>query len=237
MKKYSYTFINIMDLRKLYKEDKILKNKMKKLLEEIEKLKNSETGKIIDYKNCEFEKVGSSGSDEIFKELCFCLMTANFSASGGIKIQNEVGDGFLSLSEENLAKKLTELGHRFPNARAKYITLARPKKDKLIKLLEEIQDDLMLREWIVKNIKGLGMKESSHFLRNIGYKNLAIIDFHIIDLLAKEGLIEKPKNKSLTPKKYLEIENVLRGISNKTGLHLGELDLYLWYLETGKILK
>jgi len=74
-------------------------------------------------------------------------------------------------------------------------------------------------------------------LRNIGYKNLAIIDFHIIDLLVRYGLIEKPRNKSLTPKRYLEIENALKKISKKTGLHLGELDLYLWYLETGKILK
>ena len=81
------------------------------------------------------------------------------------------------------------------------------------------------------------MKESSHFLRNIGHKNLAIIDFHIVDLLFKHGLIEKPKNKSLTEKKYLEIENVLKKIAEQTKTNLGELDLYLWYEETGKILK
>jgi N-glycosylase/DNA lyase len=164
-------------------------------------------------------------------------MTANFSATGGIKIQKEIDDGFLHLNEENLSQKLSELGHRFPNARAKYVVQSRNKKDELIKLLNEMGDEIVLREWIVKNIKGLGMKESSHFLRNIGFKNLAIIDFHIIDLLANHGLIEKPKNKSLTPKKYIEIENVLHEISKKSGLSLGELDLYLWYLETGKILK
>ena len=164
-------------------------------------------------------------------------MTANFSANRGIKIQNEIGDGFLTLSETGLSEKLKELGHRFPNARAKYIVESRDKKDELINLLKEIDDDLILRRWIVKNIKGIGMKEASHFLRNIGYKNLAIIDFHIIDLLAKHGLIEPPKNKRLTPKKYLEIENVLRKISKEANLHLGELDLYLWYLETGKVLK
>ncbi len=210
---------------------------MKELLKKIEELKNSSVKEIIDSRNREFEKTGSSGENSVFNELCFCLMTANFSAHGGIKIQKAVGNGFLNLAEGDLAKKLAELGHRFPNARAKYVVTAREKKDELIKILMEIQDDLVLREWVVKNIKGIGMKEASHFLRNIGYKNLAIIDFHIIDLLAKNGLIEKPKNKSLTPKKYLEIENVLREISNKTGLHLGELDLYLWYLETGKILK
>jgi len=210
---------------------------MRELLEKIEELKNSEIKKIVDLKNLEFEKVGSSGANSVFNELCFCLMTANFSAHGGIKIQNSIGNGFSILSEEELAKKLGELGHRFPNVRAKYVVNARDSKEKLIEILKEIGDDLILRDWVVKNIKGLGMKEASHFLRNIGYKNLAIIDFHIIDLLVKNNLIEPVKRGSISPKKYLEIENVLRKISRKTGLHLGELDLYLWYLETGKILK
>ena len=79
------------------------------------------------------------------------------------------------------------------------------------------------------------MKEASHFLRNIGYKNLAIIDFHILDLLEKHRLIEKPK--TLSPKNYAIIENILKSIAQKTNTSLGELDLYLWYKETGKILK
>jgi len=210
---------------------------MKELLKKIEELKNSPIKETINLKNIEFENIGSSGANSVFSELCFCLMTANFSAHGGIKIQNSIGDGFSTLSEKELAKKLAELGHRFPNTRAKYVVNARKSKDELIEILEKVQDDLVLREWVVKNIKGLGMKEASHFLRNIGYKNLAIIDFHIIDLLVKNNLIEPVKRGSISPKKYLEIENVLREISRKTRLHLGELDLYLWYLETGKILK
>jgi len=102
----------------------------------------------------------------------------------------------LVLSEIDLAKKLSELGHRFPNARARYIILARQKINDLKKILGGDESDLKKREEIVKNIKGLGMKEASHFLRNIGYKNLAIIDFHIIDLLVKNNLIVKSKSKS-----------------------------------------
>jgi len=210
---------------------------MKELLKKIEELKNSPIKETINLKNSEFESINSSGAESIFNELCFCLMTANFSAAGGIKIQNSIGDGFSTLSEKELAKKLSELGHRFPNTRAKYVVNARASKGKLIKILGKVQDDLVLREWVVKNIKGIGMKEASHFLRNIGYKNLAIIDFHIIDLLVKHHLIEPVKRGSISPKKYLEIEKVLREISHQTRLHLGELDLYLWYLETGKILK
>jgi N-glycosylase/DNA lyase len=136
-----------------------------------------------------------------------------------------------------LSKTLKNLGHRFPNTRAKYIIQARLHKDNLVKILSSFKDDKEKREWIVKNIKGLGMKESSHFLRNIGYNDLAIIDFHIMDLLHSHKIIEKPKNKSLTPKKYIEIENILEKICKATNLTQGELDLYLWYKETGTVLK
>ena len=218
---------------------------MKPLIQIILNLKNSEIKKIIDSRTKEFSELGKKPINEIFKELCFCLLTANFSAQGGIKIQKEINNGFLTLSETGLAKKLSELGHRFPNARAKYIFLARQKINDLMEILKNEKDELKVREWLVKKIKVFGMKEASHFLRNIGYKNLAIIDFHIIDLLARNNLIDhkedssgkKPKSKSLTPKKYLEIENLLKKIAEKTNLNLGKLDLYLWHQETGKILK
>jgi N-glycosylase/DNA lyase len=41
----------------------------------------------------------------------------------------------------------------------------------------------------------------------------------------------------MTKKRYLEIEAVLKKIAEKLDMSLAELDLYLWYLETGKVLK
>ncbi|MEM3553264.1 MAG: N-glycosylase, partial [Candidatus Bathyarchaeia archaeon] len=92
------------------------------------------------------------------------------------------------------------------------------------------------REWLVKNIKGLGFKEASHFLRNVGYFNLAIIDRHILRILSKYGFISN-NSKSLTKKVYFEIESILEMLAKKVDLTLAELDLYLWFMETGKILK
>ncbi|MFH0752543.1 MAG: N-glycosylase/DNA lyase [archaeon] len=191
---------------------------MRKLLGEIEKLKESSVKSLVDSRIGEFSK-----NKDLFSELCFCLLTANFNAERSIRIQKEVGDGFSKLSKTKLAKKLKELGHRFPNARAGYIVEAR--KHKLI----------ADREWLVNNVNGLGYKEASHFLRNIGNEDSAIIDFHIIDLLVKHNLIKRPK--SLTKVVYLQIEDLLRSISQKVDLNLAELDLYLWYLEAGKVLK
>ena len=210
---------------------------MNPLISLVEKLKNSPIKQTVDSRMNEFSEMGKKSNEELFKELCFCLMTANFSATGGIKIQNAIGNEFASMPEEELAKQLAQLGHRFPNMRASFIVEARKHKNNIKKVLESFSLDSERRGWFAENVKGLGMKESSHFLRNIGFKNVAIIDFHIVDLLSRFGLIEKPKNKSLTPKKYLEIENVLRVLAKETKTSLGELDLYLWYDETGKILK
>jgi len=207
---------------------------MENLLECIKELQGTNVRKIIDERINEFKKIGKCSKEIIFNELCYCILTANYNAERSIKIQNNIGKGFLELPEKKLAEKLKRLGHRFPNARAKYIIEARKQVEALMKALSELRGD-DLRKWLVNNVKGVGMKEASHFLRNIGFFDYAIIDFHIVDLLVKYGLINPPK--TITKNKYLEIEKVLRIIGNKTNLTLGELDLCLWYLETGKVLK
>lgn len=209
---------------------------MEKLLREIKKLKRGRIGRVVAERADEFKRMGKKPCKEIFKELCFCLLTANYSAEGGIRIQRAIGDGFLKLKEKALAKKLKKLGHRFPNMRAKFIVEARKKCAKDIKrIVFSFGNGKEAREWLVKNVKGLGYKEASHFLRNVGFMDVAIVDFHIVDLLAKNKIIKKPK--TMTKKKYLEIEKVLEKLAKKAGLELGELDLYLWYMETGKVLK
>jgi len=205
------------------------------LLESIEKLKESKISKLIESRISEFSAIRKESIDEIFKELCFCIMTANCGAVKCIEIHNLIGDDFLSLSEEGLVAKFREYGYRFPNIRSNYILQAREFKEKLEQKLHSSADNSELREWIVKNIKGIGYKEGSHFLRNIGYTNYAIIDFHIIDLLVNHKVIERPK--TVSKRKYLEIEETLKNIGARLNLNLAQLDLYLWYLETGQILK
>ncbi len=210
----------------------MVSGKRAELLEKIEKIKKSSTGRKIARRMKEFRSLGRKNSEKLFSELCFCILTANYSAEGGIRIQNEIGGGFLSLSEKQLAAKLKKLGYRFPNKRAEYIVESRKCAKSLRKTFKNGSE---AREWFVRNIKGLGYKEASHFLRNIGYTDVAIVDFHIVDLLVEQKLIEKPK--TMTKNTYLKIERLLRKIADKTDLTLGELDLYLWYLETGKVLK
>lgn len=208
---------------------------MRRLLKSVRNLKNGKVKNLVDTRLKEFKEISNGSSNEIFKELCFCILTANFNAERSLKMQVEMGDEFLTAPKSDLVRRLRELGHRFPDARARYIVDARKYKNSLKDIVKTFNDDNELREWIVKNVKGIGYKEASHFLRNIGYTDFAIIDFHIIDVLTKHKMIEKPT--VLTKRKYLEIEELLRKIARKSNLNLAELDLYLWYTETGKILK
>ncbi|MHA2281459.1 MAG: N-glycosylase/DNA lyase [Promethearchaeota archaeon] len=209
--------------------------KMQDLLDCIDNLKKSKINHLIKNRIKEFREIGNESQDTIFRELCFCIMTANCSAEKCIEVQAKIGNGFQCFDEKELSKKLKKYGYRFPNIRAEYIVKAREYQEELIKNLSVNENIEELREWIVKNIKGIGYKEASHFLRNIGHTGYAIIDFHIIDLLTKFDVIAKPK--TLTKRRYLEIEGILGKIAEELKLNLGELDLFLWYMETGKVLK
>jgi N-glycosylase/DNA lyase len=93
-----------------------------------------------------------------------------------------------------------------------------------------------LREWLVKNVKGIGYKEASHFLRNIGYKNMAILDRHILKNLVRVGVLNSLP-KSLSRTNYLDIEKKFLNFSKKINIAMDELDLLFWSMETGEVLK
>jgi N-glycosylase/DNA lyase len=184
----------------------------------------------------EFGRNVSKSSEQLFIEMCFCILTANYRADRVLEIVDKIDRGFIDLEYPALRDKLRELGYRYPNVRAKYIVENRWVIPILKDIIMEYSNDLYrLRNWLSKNIKGLGYKEASHFMRNIGFRDIAIIDFHILRILVNHDIIAQPKY--LSKKVYLEIEDILRRIARDLGVSLAELDLYLWYIETGKILK
>lgn len=209
---------------------------IEQLLDRIRCLIRSDIGEKVKLRIDEFRRLGRLGSDEdLFSELCFCILTARSNAERCIRIQEVIGVGFLTLPEDILARELKRLGHRYPYIRARYIVEARQHLHRLRWLIDSFDNGVEARYWLTRNVKGLGYKEASHFLRNVGFEDVAIIDFHILDILARYQIIEKPR--TLTPKRYLKIESILRDIASNLDISLGELDLYLWYIETGKILK
>ncbi|MEM4264640.1 MAG: N-glycosylase/DNA lyase [Thermoplasmata archaeon] len=190
----------------------------------------------VDERIREFERLRSRGGDgDWFSELCFCIMTANSTAQLGMRIQRSLGRGCLTLSPKEVQELLRKHGHRFARPRAEYICSARAHR-RIKSVIESFPDDRTAREWLVKNILGLGYKEASHFLRNTGHFDVAILDRHILRVMEEYSLIPHVP-KTLTRKRYLEIEGELAKLADRLNMPLGVLDLYLWYMRTGQILK
>jgi len=191
----------------------------------------------------EFDEVWRSASDErLWEELVFCIFTAGASARMGLGSVEAVRHLLARGTQRELAAAL-QRKHRYPNSRSGYIAVTREflGEDcgmRLRERLEGFRDPLERRDWLARErrIKGLGYKESSHFLRNVGYRGYAILDKHILRCLAEVGRIASPQPPT-TRGRYLATEESLRGFAREVGVDFDELDLVLWSLKTGEILK
>lgn len=191
----------------------------------------------------EFEAVWQSGTDErLWEEMVFCFFTGGCSARMGMRSIEAVRPFLQNGDYAQLSGALSGV-HRYPFARAGYIVASRDFLRqycglKLRDKLASFTDDLERRDWLVreKRIKGLGYKEASHFLRNIGLKGYAILDKHVLRSLAELKIIDDPKPPN-TRSKYLTVEQQLKNFACRLEIDFEEMDLVLWSLKTGEILK
>jgi len=181
----------------------------------------------------DFEKVGKS---DIFYEMCFCICTPQSSAKKSDSAIKSLKKSKFKNNSTNTSQHLRKAGVRFHNNKGKHLKELKKNYSLHLKEIKNSKDSYELREYLVKNVKGYGYKEASHLLRNIGHKNLAILDRHILKNLKNLKVI-KELPQSLTPKKYYEIENKFQNYSKKVKIPLDELDLLFWSQETGEIFK
>lgn len=191
----------------------------------------------------EFKKIWERGTrEEIFAELVYCILTP--MARGKLcctAVENMVRRGILFTGDTTqIIKELS--GARFIYKKSAYIVESREKlflnsTVSLKSILSEINDSHDARDWLVRNVKGIGYKEASHFLRNIGFtQNLAILDRHIVKNLHFFGVIEEIPD-YLSRTRYFKIEEKMMEFSKAVHIPMGHLDLLMWYKETGEILK
>ena len=193
----------------------------------------------------EFQEVWRHGSDaRLWEELVYCIFTAGASARMGLNAIDAVRSLLLDGEPEEMTQVLREAGaHRFPVARPRYIVTTRNYFRvnfgmALRERLRSFSDPFERRDWLAqeKQIKGLGYKESSHFLRNVGIKGHAILDKHVMRCLAEMNIVDTarpPANR----KNYLEVEQEFRRFARQIKVDFDELDLVLWSIKTGEILK
>jgi N-glycosylase/DNA lyase len=191
----------------------------------------------------EFKAVYEKGDRAIFEELCFCILTAGSSAKMGMRTIEALRDILLTGSERELQQRAKAHRVRFWRIRPSYIVATREYlRDacgmKLSRLIEAFDCPQARRDFFAKNksVKGLGYKEASHFLRNIGFPGYAILDKHIVNSLRELGVISRGMRPT-SPARYLAIERRLAQFAAEIGIDMDHLDLLLWSRKTGEILK
>ena len=213
---------------------------IKRLADTIRELYNNpRIRKMVEDRMDDFREVHTMDTYKWYEELVYCLLTANSSALMGQKCVDALccDNILLEGAEDDIRGCLVESGHRFPNKRSEFIYNTRDLAPVIKERIQSFKNTKEARAWLVENIKGFGWKEASHYLRNIGYFDLAIIDRHIINNLREYGIIELDPKKGLTKKRYLAIEQTLDLLAEELNMLPGELDLYMWYRKTGKVLK
>jgi N-glycosylase/DNA lyase len=215
---YNDVINNIDDLKQYYE---VVKPLVKRRMQEFKSLSEHAT------------------NNDIFRELVFCILTANASAKMGLKSINALDHVIFDGSERDICNRLKGI-YRFPYSRSNYIVRSRSfliqcHNMDFHSLFAQFNGNVLdIREYLKTNVVGVGYKECSHFLRNIGFKGLAILDKHVISMLNMLGCnVNKPKNKN----EYKEIEQKMKDFAVQNGFDFDELDLVFWSFKTGEIIK
>lgn len=193
--------------------------------------------------------------DELWHELCLCILSSNVPYELALSaLRHLVKHGYLSVewitdnpkADKIIAAELSKpiylpkktdgslRKYRFPNVRSKNILnsakIISSKDAWLHDILVDSPSEEDARSLLIRNISGFGLKEASHFLRNIGYsKKLAIIDTHIISFLEEINALSAFQSKAITPKIYLALEDTLQEICEDRGLLLSIFDMAVWH--------
>lgn len=221
MKKQISRSRNISSIKNLHRQ---IKNQIEKRLEEFRELQHGKDTRAI------------------FKEFAFCLLTPQSKAEKAWKAVTSLEKNGLLFSGNTgvISNHLKDV--RYRNKKAVWIVEARKAffgddKAGVKRIIEKSTDPFALRRWLVENFKGMGYKEASHFIRNVGItEEVAILDRHILRSLVQIGVINQiPAH--LTKKQYLTIEAKMKKLSHQIKIPMSHLDFLFWYRQTGRVFK
>lgn len=178
-------------------------------------------------------------NEDYFYELCYCLCTPQSKAKNAYEVQKILKEkDFFNNEIPNLDQILNSPKHniRFHNEKSRRLINIKSEWVIVEAILNTNIDNFLKRNWLANGIDGFGYKEASHFLRNIGYEGLAILDRHILKMLVECGVYESIPDIS-TKTKYFDVEQKLIEFSENINISVDEIDLLFWSKVNGEILK
>jgi N-glycosylase/DNA lyase len=184
------------------------------------------------------EEFAAVPASEYLHELLYCILTPGSRALHADAVMRELRDRGFPDARFDPTPHLRDPAHyiRFHNQKgARLLAVADMREEIMRALTSNDSSSEEKREWLVANVNGLGWKEASHFLRNVGFHELAIIDRHILKHLLRNGAIETIPASIGSRKVYLDLERRFKALAESVGLSLQELDLLFWSFEEGSV--
>ncbi len=148
-------------------------------------------------------------------------------------------------NQESLTSRLAEVlrtplsvegrsrAYRFPVARARHLAATRAAVTSEARLLRSLVDSFSdaaeARIWFVTHAPGIGPKQASMFLRNVGESyDLAILDRHVLNYMSAIGIYVGAGLSITGFAQYRRIESVLRDHADSMKCSVGLLDWAIW---------
>jgi N-glycosylase/DNA lyase len=185
----------------------------------------------------------------LWSELSTCLLSSQISFEMAVSASQRITDRKILCSrrrapveaiffelraslEEPMLVNERLVRYRFYNAKAAQLAktwIAIEEFGGLEALISSLQEPHIIRDWLVKNAPGLGPKQASMFIRNIGLSyDLAILDRHVLKYMEFVGLCEVSQQHVAGLGGYLKLERTLANHASKIGCRVGLLDWAIW---------
>lgn len=190
-----------------------------------------------------------SNERQMWWELSCCILSSQVPYSLAVAAANAIDQvGLLYQvreSRESIASGIKEIlskplfiegkkrNYRFPIARSDQLAetycAVLKEADSLSDLLNSFSNPVESRNWLVKNAAGMGPKQASMFLRNIGISyELAILDRHVLNYMSVLGIYSGSSNSISTLSQYCRHETILQEHAKGLDCSVGMLDWAIW---------
>jgi len=178
--------------------------------------------------------------EEIWRQKVFCILSSQVRAQKAAAIADQILESIPFFDDPLPIHKIEEacfhflssgrVGYRFPKSRAKQISLCWfpffQVKDEYQDYVRSFDSEEAARLQIIDTFPGIGLKQASMLLRNIGAsKNLAVIDTHTLFYLR---VCHQWDSDHLSQKQYCRAEDILRDDALRYGLDLNVFDVIVW---------
>jgi len=174
-----------------------------------------------------------------FYEACYCILTPQSKAIHADLVVKQLIDLNFEFDDVDILPLLRNPQHyiRFHNQKTKNVYALKEQFPSIRELIKQhAHTPLQLRDLLTDTIRGFGMKESAHFMRNIGIFGPTILDRHILKHLLACG-IRSAKKPPTNRSAYIKIEQAWLRYCKQVEIPMVQMDLLFWALETGFILK